>query len=760
MTDVDALLRDLKDRSRISDLIGPSSWSTVQREFPGAAFERWIDVVGPLIAEGIGSRGLLNFVQASPSVARLMGIEAALAVGEIARQVAKSAGRQSAAALIAASARAAAKTADQAAFHGWLRVLATLAEQAPAAVMPLLQRTELVLSVLDPDALRSWVQIGLRLTAKRPEQSITYFSLADADALRLFEQGAGNLMLATVELRLRYYFAALWGIRPFVRSAGPRTAVKPVRRATFDDFVINMPDHFPGFSGQQASRLFYASVAHIGAHMVFTRQRFPVRTLKPLQVALISLIEDARVEALADRTFPGLTRLWRSFHVAEPEGPVLALPLMARLSRALIDPDYHDPDPWVCKGRRMFNEERANWENPAISREIGGLLGNDLGQMRVQFNPKTFVVEPAYRDDNLGIWDMGQPHASPSEDVDIIHQGVRISRSEQAPEPDQRSRSEQDESGKVHAVRLRRLDDDTGIPVARYGEWDYLTGSERLDWVTVQEFEPRSAPARIIDRVLDEHGDALYRIRRLIKSARVGRPSRLRRQPEGERLDLEASIQATIDRRAGITPDLRIYEKTELKHRDLSVLLLLDVSESTKDTIRGTSTSILSVEIAATALVAEAMTGLGDPFAIRAFCSNARQEVRYYRIKDFESPYREPSKSRLAGLRGGLSTRIGAALRHAGHELAQQQTFRRLLLIVTDGEPSDTDVSDRRYLVEDARKAVQSLAQESIDVFCVGLDSGGDSYLTRIFGRRNVIQIDNIAALPEKLPMLYLRLTA
>ena len=134
--------------------------------------------------------------------------------------------------------------------------------------------------------------------------------------------------------------------------------------------------------------------------------------------------------------------------------------------------------------------------------------------------------------------------------------------------------------------------------------------------------------------------------------------------------------------------------------------------------------------------------------------------MRYYRIKDFEAPYGEQSKSRLAGLRGGLSTRMGAALRHAGHELAQQQTFRRLLLIVTDGEPSDTDVSDRRYLVEDARRAVQSLAHEGIDVFCVGLDSGGDSYLSRIFGRRNVIQIDKVTALPEKLPMLYLRLAA
>jgi nitric oxide reductase activation protein len=342
----------------------------------------------------------------------------------------------------------------------------------------------------------------------------------------------------------------------------------------------------------------------------------------------------------------------------------------------------------------------------------------------------------------------------------VIEHGVRISRTEEERSSHQRSRAEQDKADTTRAVQLRPMEEDTGIPVAHYGEWDYVTGSERLDWVTVQEFEPRSAPARIINRILAEYPDVLYRIGRLIKSARVSRPSRLRRQPEGDRLDLEASIRATIDRRSGITPDARVYEKVELKHRDLSVLLLLDISESTKDTIRGTATSVFSIELAATALVAEAMTGLSDPFAIGAFCSSGRQEVRYYRVKDFDEPYGDQSRSRLAGLRGGLSTRIGAALRHAGHKLAQQQTFRRLLLVVTDGEPSDTDVNDRRYLVEDARKAVQSLAHDGIDVFCVGLDSGGDSYLTRIFGRRNVIQIDKITALPEKLPMLYLRLSA
>ena len=105
--------------------------------------------------------------------------------------------------------------------------------------------------------------------------------------------------------------------------------------------------------------------------------------------------------------------------------------------------------------------------------------------------------------------------------------------------------------------------------------------------------------------------------------------------------------------------------------------------------------------------------------------------LSYFRVKDFDIPFAERAKARLAGLRGGYSTRIGAAIRHAGADLKRQITHRRLLLIVTDGEPSDVDVAERRYLVEDARHAVQELGHQGVDVFCVGLDSGGDSYLTQ-----------------------------
>ena len=147
------------------------------------------------------------------------------------------------------------------------------------------------------------------------------------------------------------------------------------------------------------------------------------------------------------------------------------------------------------------------------------------------------------------------------------------------------------------------------------------------------------------------------------------------------------------------------------------MLVLLDISQSTNDIVRGDIGSVLALERAATALLAHAMGGLGDPFALHAFCSNGREEVRYVRIKDFSEPYDGAARARLAGLRGSLSTRMGAAIRHAGRLLERQLTHRRLLLIVTDGEPSDVDVADRRYLVEDARKAVASLSLEGIDVF-------------------------------------------
>ena len=141
--------------------------------------------------------------------------------------------------------------------------------------------------------------------------------------------------------------------------------------------------------GRAARILFRAASAHVLAHFQFGGGKFPLGSLKPVQIALISLIEDARVEQLAIGHFPGLRRFWLPFHLADASGVVTAPALMARLARALLDPSYFDTHAWVSKGRDLFFAERVRWTDPAISRSVGGLLGNDLGQMRVQFNPRS-----------------------------------------------------------------------------------------------------------------------------------------------------------------------------------------------------------------------------------------------------------------------------------------------------------------------------------------------------------------------------------
>ena len=100
--------------------------------------------------------------------------------------------------------------------------------------------------------------------------------------------------------------------------------------------------------------------------------------------------------------------------------------------------------------------------------------------------------------------------------------------------------------------------------------------------------------------------------------------------------------------------------------------------------------------------------------AIAGFSSNTRHEVRYQHIKGYGERWNDQVKGRLAALQAGWSTRMGAAIRHAGHYLGARQADKKLLLILTDGEPSDIDVHDERLLIEDTRKAVQEADQEGI----------------------------------------------
>jgi nitric oxide reductase activation protein len=238
---------------------------------------------------------------------------------------------------------------------------------------------------------------------------------------------------------------------------------------------------------------------------------------------------------------------------------------------------------------------------------------------------------------------------------------------------------------------------------------------------------------------------------------RVGRATRLKRQFDGHDLDVDAMLEAGIALRMHQEPDPRIFRATASRQRDLAVLLLLDISESTRDRL-ASGASILDVERMAFAVLAEAMSTLGDPFCLLAFASNGRDDVQMTTVKGFNEAYDRACVGRLAALTSGLSTRLGTALRHASEVISHARSFRKLVIVLTDGEPSDIDVADPLDLVEDARRAAVGLRARGIDGFGVVMGSSAMTSAVRIFGRGNTMLVPRVEDLPTRLSEVYFRL--
>ncbi|MEH2479815.1 nitric oxide reductase NorD protein [Nitrobacteraceae bacterium AZCC 2146] len=714
----------------------------------------WAEGVLTLANVNAGSTCLLAFWSISKSQPTNEGLSPLIAAAHASANICRHAGSKAATATIAALVVARRTLGPDTALAHWWRIMENLALQAPESVEAAASRMGEILAAGNLDAFANFVAAGLKASSGNKQRRLAFFSLQEELARRLLAHSSGGTGFAETERPTKAFVTALWGRPPSLRSLPMEQGQSAQRRASIAGPLIRLPEFYRGVADGAAPALYRAAAAHAQAHLVFGGTRFDVGKLKPLQVALVTLIEDARVEILAMRQLPGLRRLWSPYHVAIPSGAATAPMLLARLARALFDPGHVDDDGFVSKGRRLFEAALPRIDDPLVSREIGMLLGNDLGQMRVQFNAKTYVVEPIYRDDGLGLWDFGE--AAPVSD-EVLELTVDAARSEPKDDPD-RGDADPDATADDHATGRARpvAPDRRGSVIATYPEWDRAHGVERPDWTTVREVPALPGDPRIVEAALDTAEALRSRIRQLVRGVRIGRTVRLKQQRDGHDLDVDAMIEAGIAQRLGQEPDPRIFRASTATHRDLAVLLLIDISESTRDRLASGS-SILDVERLAVAVLAEAMSALGDPFGLLAFASNGRDDVEMTNVKAFDEAYDRACIGRLAGLSSGLSTRLGTALRHAGAVIGPARSFRKLVIVLTDGEPSDID-ADPLDLVEDARRAALGLKSRGIDGFGVVLDPLGISAAARIFGRGNTMLVHRAEDLPRRLSELYFRL--
>ena len=288
-----------------------------------------------------------------------------------------------------------------------------------------------------------------------------------------------------------------------------------------------------------------------------------------------------------------------------------------------------------------------------------------------------------------------------------------------------------------------------------YPEWDVRTGAYLPDHCNVLASE-----AEISDTIPDFRADpkAWRRIRAVKRQFEALRPGRVTTTGhlDGDELDIEATVRSQVDLRATGEARERIWRQTRPQQRDLAVSILLDVSRSTESAVGGRS--VIEIEHEALAALAWGLDACGDDFAINAFSSLKRSRVYMLNCKAFGEPMSTTVESRIAGLKPGFYTRLGAAMRHASADLAKQTRKRRLLLVITDGKPNDLDHYEGRHGIEDSRMAVQEARRAGHAVFGITIDREAKAWFPRIFGRGGHALIPHADHLTSALPEIYRQL--
>ncbi|MGZ9275189.1 MAG: VWA domain-containing protein, partial [Nitrospira sp.] len=341
--------------------------------------------------------------------------------------------------------------------------------------------------------------------------------------------------------------------------------------------------------------------------------------------------------------------------------------------------------------------------------------------------------------------------------------GAGTARSQQTSEemlvPGRRQPSLVEEVLAVEGEGQRFEDHELGaVKAVRYHEWDAAIQDYRMNWCRVVEREALEGSSDFVEATLAAQGGTVRLLRRYFESLRPPGLRRLAGQLDGEDLDMDAVIGRLADLAAGIEPSERIYVRREKRERDVAAAFLVDLSGSTSRQV-DQGRRIIDVEKQGLVLLCEALTAIGDQFAVYGYSGQGRHQVDFVVVKGFDEPVTGRAGAKLGGIVPLQQNRDGAAIRHATSKLLARQAKTRILVVLSDGRPLD-DGYKEDYSLEDTRMALREARARGIEPVCITIDKQADPYLRRMYGDVRYVVIDRVEGLPEKLPRIYHRLTA
>lgn len=283
-----------------------------------------------------------------------------------------------------------------------------------------------------------------------------------------------------------------------------------------------------------------------------------------------------------------------------------------------------------------------------------------------------------------------------------------------------------------------------------YDEWDHSRQKYRKEWCRLKELEVVPVQDDFVPRTLDKHRGLLKHLHRTFEALRED-DRRVKRQPHGDDIDLDAVIEAFSDTRIGLEASQNLFTRSRKTERNIAVMFMIDMSGSTAGWVN-------EMERESLVLLCESLEILGDRYSIYGFSGFTHERCELYRIKEFDEPYDGAVKARISGIQAQGYTRMGAAVRHLTTRLHQVEARTKLLIALSDGRPDDQDGYRGPYGIEDTRRALIEAKYLGIHPFCITIDDEAMDYLQHMYGPANFTVVDNVDKLPYRVSDIYRRI--
>ncbi|MEZ5912367.1 MAG: VWA domain-containing protein [Paracoccaceae bacterium] len=570
------------------------------------------------------------------------------------------------------------------------------------------------------------------------------------------------------------------------------TWAETVPRTSFDGAVLRLPQSLAVFPAAEANAALYVWLAAAAAHAGTADLAGD-----PLQADLAAIAAARRVTAATLAGAPGFAGLQADLAAA-----TLACRRRARLPRAeaameaLVRHDLGDPAPLPAEALRMLQALQSGDLARAGRAPRGYRRFRPVAmwpECRETGLSETSAVETRSAEASAEASDgrvrrarRRKAEQADRDDSFILHkfeailswaEFVNLNRRVEDDDEDEAKKAldDQEEIGlgqlaRAPATRLKLhldlapedIDRERLSGSATYPEWDahsarYLPDHARVLFSRIEPAEPS------LDVAPDARAQA--RIRAVRRQFEALRPRRVSTpgHPDGDELDTDRAVRAHADFLASGEACDRVWRQSRPERRDLGVSILLDVSRSTESALPGhghDGRSVIDVEREALTALAWGLDAVGDSFAIHAFSSLRRNRVFVQCAKAFGEPMTAHVEARIAALRPGHYTRLGAAIRHVTRGLSAEQRQRRLLLVITDGKPNDLDHYEGRHGIEDSMMAVREARRAGHSVFGITVDRDGKSWFSRIFGQGGYALVSDPDRLTHALPRIYRQLVS